>query len=272
MERLSHIAVCAELASYWQRKDLIWALSKRDLFDRYAGQIIGRFWTLLNPLLLLCLYIFVFGYIFPVRLQLSNGLPRDFITYLMAGLIPWLSFTESLMKNCAVLRSNATFVQQLSFPTTILIIKTVVASIMGQLIASIILFVYIILTGGLSLGLLLLPIVLFFQCLAMAGFGLLFAAMGLYFRDLKDILSFYITANFFLIPMIYVPGSVPRIMEIGFSFNPFSYLIWCYQDVFYFGGVSDPKIWVIFALGSALTFVFGLKIYQKLEPRLGDML
>ena len=102
---------------------LTWALAKREITDRYAGQMLGMLWTVGNPLLLMGVYLFIFGVVFRVRIGGTIDLPMGYTTYILSGLIPWFAVSESLNKGCSIITGNSNLVKQVVFPLEILPIK-----------------------------------------------------------------------------------------------------------------------------------------------------
>src|SRR3974390_1178299 len=117
-------------------------LARRDLTDRYEGQILGALWVFGHPLLMFGLYVFVFGYIFVVRTGGSVAMPRDYVIYLMAGLVPWLACADVLNRGVGTILSNAALVRQISFPVEILPVKVVLSAVITELVTLAILLAY----------------------------------------------------------------------------------------------------------------------------------
>lgn len=268
-----HRLVFAEIARLFAaHRYLIWEMAKRDLRDRFAGQFFGMIWAMGHPLFLMTLYVIVFAYIFPVRLGGDATRPRDFTIHLLAGLIPWMTFQEVLATGATVVRSNASLVKQIVFPVEVLPVKSVIASTASQLVATAFLIVYASVKGSLGLTILLWPTLFGSQLLAMFGASYVLAAIGVFFKDVKDIVQIFCAANLFLQPILYVPGQLPRVLEAVFYGNPFSYMAWCYQDVFYYGQLSHPWAWVVFVAGSVGLFYFGFWLFRKMKIGFGDVL
>jgi lipopolysaccharide transport system permease protein len=95
-------------------------LARREVTDRYTGQVLGLLWTILHPLTLILVYVFVFRYVFRVTIGGSGALPFDYTTYLLAGVIPWLGFQDALARSSTVMTANANLVKQVIFPVEIL--------------------------------------------------------------------------------------------------------------------------------------------------------
>jgi len=276
-EKRGHLDALRELVLLLTRhRQLTWEMTKREITDRYAGQVFGTLWAVGHPLLLMALYVFVFGYIFPSRVGRSDELPRNLTTYILAGMIPWLTFSEAMGKASSVIVGHAALVKQVVFPIEILPVKGVLASFLTQLVATSILLVYM---GAAEHAwpatLLLLPVLFFVQLLAMVGVSYVLASVGVYFRDLKDFVQVFVTAGLFLAPILYQPAQlnqVARPFRWVLYANPFSHLVWCYQDAVYFGRLEHPVSWVIVAVLSSGVFYGGYRVFRKLKALFGDAL
>ena len=261
------------LLSIVTRRHLIFELARREISDRYAGQSFSRFWTIGHPLILLGTYVFVFGFIFKARMGGTEDQPFDYTIYLLSGLIPWLTFQESMSKAGSLIVANANVVKQVIFPIEVLPVKSVVSTLMSQ----------VVLLGGLGLLIvtryftlpatwLLLPFLLVLQILAMIGLSFALSAVGAYFRDTKDVVQVFNTVGIYFLPAIYLPGAMPRGFEYLLLLNPFSHLIYCFQDALYFGAISHPYSWVILVVLSLVSFVSGHRLFKRLSTMFGNVL
>ena len=256
-----------------RQRGLILELTRREITDRYAGQAIGAVWAVGHPLFLLALYVFVFGYVFKVRLGVTNQSAADYTTYLMSGLVAWLAFQETMSKACVVVTSNASLVKQVVFPFEILPVKSVLASLVTQAVAIAALTIYVAFSlGRLPAMYLLLPVAIALQLLAMIGIAYVLSALGAYFRDLKDVVQLFATAGVYLIPAFYLPDWVPPMVKPLLYLNPFSYFIWCYQDVLFFGRFAHPWAWVVTPILSIGIFYGGYRLFMRLKPGFGSIL
>jgi lipopolysaccharide transport system permease protein len=265
--------VLADIARlYATHRRLIWELAKRDLRDRFAGQFFGVVWAVGHPLVLTALYVLVFVYIFPGRSGGDAVTPRDLTISILSGLIPWLAFQEVLANSATVIRNNASLVKQIVFPIEVLPVKAVLASTVSQLVATVFLIFYALARGALESTLLLWPLLFGLQLLAMAGACYLLSAIGVFFRDLKDLIQIFCAANLFLQPILYVPDQLPRAFRAVFYANPFSYVVWCYQDAVFVGEIAHPWAWIVYAVGSVVVFYLGFRAFRKMKIGFGDVL
>lgn len=253
------------LKKHWQ---LTIEMTKREINDRYAGQVFGLFWTFGHPLILIFLYVFIFGYVFKSTIE---G-PYDFVVYLLAGLIPWLTFQEVMFKSSVLFINNVNIVKQIIFPVVVLPVKTVLASILTQIILFGLLLIYVFLSGGFpKITYILLPLLVIVQMFAMVGASFLLSSASPFLRDTKDFVQIFATINFFAMPMLYTSVKIPLFKYI-FYFNPFSYMIWCYQDALFFGQFRHPWAWLVFIAMSLLLFIFGYRFFRKIRLMIGNVL
>jgi homopolymeric O-antigen transport system permease protein len=270
----SQTASLVDLAKlYLRHRQLTWEMIKRDITDRYAGQIFGSTWAIGHPFILMAIYTFVFTFIFSSRMGSQADFPLDYTTYLLSGLIPWMSFQESMTRGTTAILSNANLVKQVVFPLEILPVKGIFSSLLTQGVATLFLMTYVVVIyGRLPWTYSLLPLLILFQFLAMTGVCYILSSVGPYFRDLKDIVQVICIACLYGMPVFYLPNWVPGWFKPIFYLNPFSYMVWCFQDVCYFGRFEHPFAWPIFFSLSILSLVFGNRVFGKLKTMFGNIL
>jgi lipopolysaccharide transport system permease protein len=200
-------------------------------------------------------------------------MPLDFTTFLLAGLIPWYVTQEAMGKSATVITQNANLVKQVIFPLEVLPVKTIIASAFTQIVMFVLLLVYVAINyGRVPWTFSLLPVLFFFQMLFLIGIAYMFSATGTYFRDLKDFVQVFCISGVYLMPIFYIPASVPVLFRPFLYINPFSYMVWCYQDLIYFGRFDHPYAWLVFILMSFFSFYIGYKIFSKLKTYFGNVL
>ena len=271
--RISGQALREIVSLLTRHRQLLFAMARREIADRYAGQSLGVLWAVIHPVLIMGVYVFIFAYVIRMKIGGTHELPLDYTTYLLSGLIPWMCLQESMSKASVVMVNNANLVKQVVFPIEVLPVKVVMASIFSMLISLFILIVYVLIKNHyLPMSYVLLPVLLIFQMALMIGINYLLSAIGAYFRDLKDFVQIFNTVGLYLIPIFYLPDQVPRIFRPLLYCNPFSHVIWCYQDVLYFGRFEHRWSWVLcFALAIGM-FLAGYRIFRKLKTMFGNVL
>jgi lipopolysaccharide transport system permease protein len=276
--RPTHLGVFVQLIrTIIGHRQLMWQMAKREIRDRYAGQALGVLWAVGHPILLMGLYVFLFTYVFPSRAQqLNEDMASSTVTYILAALIPWLTFAESMAKGTGTIVNEAGLVKQVVFPIEILPVKSVLATCLSQLVATGILLLYmVILERSLPWLVFLFPVLFALQMLMMVGVSYALSSVGVYFRDMREIVQVFLSAGIFLAPILYPPtliSKLPPTFAMLLSLNPFSHLVWCYQDVFYYGRFEHPLSWFVLILLSPIVFYLGYRIFRKLKLMFGEAL
>lgn len=254
-------------------KDLIVDLAKREVGERYAGQMLGKVWPVMHPLMLMSVYVFIFSVVFKVKIASEYQMPLDYTAYILAGLVPWLAFQEVMSKSSSLIVANSNLVKQVVFPVEVLPIKGVLSAMLPFAVSMAILIAYVLISsGGLLWTYIFLPALVFFQVLLMMGIAFMLSAAGAYFRDMKDLIQVFTIINLYLMPVFYLPMWVPALFKPILYINPFSYMIWCYQDVLYFGSIEHPWAWAVFISGSIFVFLAGFYLFRRLKVVFGDVL
>jgi lipopolysaccharide transport system permease protein len=246
-------------------------LTKREITERYAGQVFGSLWAVGHPLILMAIYVFVFSYVFRTSFGGTPELPRSYTVFLLSGLVPWLAFQEAIAKSPMVVLSNRNLVKQIVFPIEVLPATAALSTIPTAVVSFAFLAIYSLTTTAvLPWTMLLLPVALAAQAAAMAGVAYALSAIGVYFRDLKDFIAVFLSIAIFVHPIIFVPGTLPGWVEYAFYLSPFSYMIWVYQDICFYGAILHPVAWIAFLAGSALTLYAGYRLFRGLRISFGN--
>ncbi|MEM7482372.1 MAG: ABC transporter permease [Acidobacteriota bacterium] len=255
----------------FRHRSLLGTLTVRDLKARYRGSLLGFFWSLVNPLLLLAVYSFVFGYVF--RRPLGSSI-EPYALFLVTGLFPWIWASGSMLEGTLSLASNSGLLRKAVFPIEILPMVSVFANLAHFL------FALPILLGALAVGvamgypiggwsMLLAPLVILLQIPMVAGLALALASLNVHFKDVRDLLSNLLTLLFFLAPILY-PLEAVTIRPLAWVVwaNPFSPFTLAYQQTLFAGTVPGWSLWLHMAVISWLCWVVGAWIFDRLRNTL----
>jgi lipopolysaccharide transport system permease protein len=252
------------VATHWR---LVWVLSKRELSDRYSGHIFGFLWVVGHPLVVLGLYVFVFAFVLKLRVRDAVGLPGDYTAYLLSGLIAWTALQDAAGKSCTAITARANLLKQMLFPPEVLPIQSIVISVLTQLVSAGLLTVYLLKAHGrLPWTYGLLPVLLAFQVILMVGVSFALAACAVFFRDLKDVVSVATLVGLYAVPVLYPLDWVPTPFHLVVVLNPFSHMIWCYQDALVYGSLVHSASWVVFPIFSLGVLIGGARLFRRLKP------
>jgi lipopolysaccharide transport system permease protein len=256
-----------------ERRYLIFELARKQISTEHAGKTFGLFWGVFQPLFLFAVYAFIYGVVFRVKIGGTYELPLDFTTYLLAGLVPWLSFLFLMARSSSLLTGNAHIVKQVIFDLPLLPIGATLAACLPLVVGIGFIGLYtFVANGSIPATYVAIPLLVVVQYLAMLGSAFVLSAVGVFFRDIGDLVQIAGIVLIFLLPIVYLPGSVPEAFQVAVRLNPFSYMVWCYQDVLYFGRFEHPVAWFLFPAGALLLFVGGYRLFRRLRPHYANVL
>lgn len=249
---------------------MIAALTARDLKARYRGSILGYFWSLANPLLLLAVYTLVFTKFFPQQVV------QPYPLFLFSGILPWTFFVAAVLESTNSISSNAGLIKKVMFPAEALPIVVVLSHLVHFALAIPILLAAI--GAFAALGkftvtpmLLLAPVLMLLQTLFIAGVALTVSSASVLFRDLRDIIANLLQLGFFVTPIIYTIDNVQnRGLRALLRVNPMTPFVVAYQDIFFFGrfpSVSDTVLILAYSTASLLT---GFFVFDRLRDTLAE--
>ncbi|MBF0528297.1 MAG: ABC transporter permease [Deltaproteobacteria bacterium] len=264
----------ATIRILYNHRKLALELAKRDLTDRYAGQFLGILWVFVHPIILICIFLFVFAYVFNMKTQGTTlTTPLGYSIYLLSGLLPWMSIQEGLGRSPVSILSNASLVKQVIFPLETLPVKVILSTLPSQIVTISALLLYTLIDSKfISWTYLLLPFLIIGQIFLVTGVGLILSAIGVFFRDLKDFIQVALTVGMYTTPIFYFPESVPKQVKLILYLNPFTYVIQCFQDVCYYGEIAHPRAWGVSIGLTLISFIFGCRVFQRLKVYFGSYL
>ena len=256
----------------WRNRGLIRVMVRRDILGRYRGSFGGAFWTLINPLLLMLTYFFVFGVV--LRSRFGQDQSRSgFALYFLAGMLPWLAFSEAAGRSAGVMLEHRNFVKKLVFAVETLPVNLVAAGLVSELFAVVLFCVFLLVVrGGVPPSVVWLPALLIPQVLFTAGVAWFLAALGVFVRDLGQVMGFVLTIWFFVTPICYPETSLPPAARGVLSKNPIYVLVRGYRAILLENHApAFGALWK-FSLLAILVFVLGHAWFYKLRKSFADMI
>jgi lipopolysaccharide transport system permease protein len=260
------------LRTIWRNRGLIRTMVRRDILGRYRGSFAGVFWTVINPLLLMLTYFFVFGIVLRARFGADQS-RSSFALYYLAGMLPWLAFSEAAGRSAGVLLEHRNFIKKLVFAVETLPVNLVVSGLVSEFFA-ILLFCGFLLAarGAVPFSMVWLPALLIPQILFTAGVSWFLAALGVFLRDLGQFIGFLLTLWFFLTPICYPESSLPAEFLPLFSKNPIYVLVRGYRAIFLENRAPDfGPLWKLWLLAGAV-FILGHAWFYKLRKTFPDII
>lgn len=215
---------------------LVVQMAERDVAKRYRGSFAGLFWSFFNPLLLLVIYTFVFGVIFRARWDARVAGHFQYAIVLFAGLNISTMFTECANKATTLIEENPSYVKRIVFPLETLAWSTLGAALFHLLISTLaLLALLLIVKHSIPWTVILFPVVALCYVPFIAGTVWLLASLGVFFRDLRQLVSILASALMFLAPILYPMSMIPGKWRFLLYLNPLTVIAMASQNVLFFG-------------------------------------
>lgn len=243
----------------------------RDIRGRFAGTAGGMLWSLLNPLVTILVYIFIFGNVIRIPLTVQETGTDRFAVYFFTGFFPWLFLSESLSRSAGVLLENANLITKVVFPVELLPMGTVCSVFLINGTGALITLIYMGAIGYFHFTWLMLlffiPVYLTFIC----GLSFLIAAISVFIRDMREILGIILMVWFYAVPIIYPISMVPESIRDLVIWNPVTRFVFLYRELILLHRIH----WMLFVeitLISLLIYGIGSWFFMRAKSAFGDVL
>lgn len=262
-----------QFLSIYNNRQLLWALIKRDIIGRYKGAIMGLMWSFFNPLVMLAVYTFVFGEIFKSRWVSDVGSKASFALVLFCGLLVFNLFAECVTKAPLLIVSNVNYVKKVVFPLEILPIVVYGAAFFHLCIGFVVwLIFYMLLLGSPKFTMIFFPLILLPVSFFALGVSWFLASLGVYLRDIGQVIGVATSALVFLSPIFYPISSLPPDYQMLMYANPLTWVIETARDVLMWGKQPDWYQLGQMTLVSLLVAWAGFVWFQNTRKGFADVL
>lgn len=254
-------------------KNLILALARQDLVDRYSGSVLGALWATLLPLSFILIYILIFSQIMQAKLGGFEGDRYAYSVYLIGGILVWNAFSATMLRTATLFEEKRGLIKKVSLSLPHLPIAVVVGSSITFVISLAIFIVFLVLIGRpLSWSLLIIfPVFLTTQILAY-GLGLLTAVFIPFFKDLKEFFPILVQIWFWFTPIVYPVSILSENLQNWLVLNPVAIPVSMVQNALLSGTCSSIWPLVYTAAGASFVVASALWLLHKLEKDIRDLL
>ena len=250
----------------YQYREFLKTSIRKEFRGKYKKSFLGVLWSFINPLLQLLVYALVFPFI--MRVQVEN-----YTMFLVVTLIPWNFFNATVCQSTSTIIASSGIIKKVYFPREIIPISVVTAETVNFLISTIIILGFVIFNGlGISKYILFYPIILIAQYLIILAIAFIISSVCVYLRDLQHFIGIALQLLFYAAPIVYSPSSIPENYQWILKYNPMTYIINAYRDIFYNQTMIDLKhILIVLGIG-AVGCVVGYFIFSKLQKGFAEQL
>lgn len=250
---------------YIYYRDLIRVLVSKELKLRYKNTILGYAWSVLHPLAFALVYFFVFKIV--MRIQMEN-----YALFIITGLFPWQWFNNSVNASNFFFLGNSSLIKKVKFPRSFLVLTGVLNDLIHFVATIPVIVIFMLMYRKYPSGqwFYQLPLLVLVQFGFTYGVSLFVATCNLFFRDLERITNIFTMLWFFLTPIIFPIEMIPERYRWFLIFNPMASLIASWRKVFLEGTLP----WDLLTAASCFTvlaFIFGSRVYKKLEWRFAEI-
>lgn len=273
-----------ELRELYRYRELLWTLVLRELRVRYKNSYLGFFWSLIVPLVTVAVLTIVFK-------RVMGMVIPNYSAYVLAAFLPWMYFQTALLDSSQSVLAQIQLVKKVYFPREVLPLAAVLANLIHFVLALLVFFVYLLgyVRAPLMPSVALLPVLVFFQTLLIAGLSLVISCLNVFYEDTKYIVSIGLQLMFYLVPVIYFSEQVyhaqlasPELQHwiyLVYHLNPIAMLMTAYRKILLppitvqqVGAmqkqtfVSLPMDWGLLAVAcivSLVIFVLGYAFFNK---------
>ena len=260
-------------ASLWRHRALVAMLAKREALGRYRGSSLGILWSFVHPVLMLAVYTFVFSGVFKARWTGGGGSKTEYALVLFAGLLVFTLFAECLNRAPSLILANVNYVKKVAFPLEILPWVAFGSALFHFLISlTVWLVFYIFLFGTPPVTAVLLPVVMIPLALIVLGFSWFLAALGVYVRDVSQVVGVATSALVFLSPIFYPLTALPDTIRPLLYLNPLTLAVEQVRDVLIWGKLPDWFSFGTFTGIGVIVACLGFAFFQKTRRGFADVL
>jgi len=256
----------------WRHRSLIDRLTRREIAAKYRGAILGPLWSLLTPLMMLAVYTFLFSVVFQSRWGTGSSGHGEFALLFFSGMIIFTIFSEPVMRAPTLMLENVSYIKKVVFPLEILPWTCLGVALFNGAVSFLVLAVFYLLVFGLPpVTALLLPLVLLPLGLATLGVTWFLASVGVFLRDVRQLVGAVTTALMFLSPIFYPVTAVPDSYRWLLYLNPLTITLEASKDVLFWGRVPDPGSWAGDLLAGWLIAWAGYVWFMKTRKAFADV-
>ena len=249
---------------------LLLRLAKRDLETRYRGSVFGGLWVVVQPLVMLVVFTFLFSVVFPSRWGGGTG---NFALQLYTGLLIYGLFSEVVLRAPTLFMENASYVKKVVFPLEVLPWVSALVATVNALVGAVLLLGFSIALMGLPPATALLaPVVIAPLVVLSIGLAFVLASLGVFIRDLRHVVPVLSQALMFFGPVLYPASALPDWLRPYLFLNPITLVIEELRAVLFDGRLPDWPALGLYGLVALLVLLLGSALFRRLRPAFADVM
>jgi ABC-type polysaccharide/polyol phosphate export permease len=252
------------LRTLYDYRNLIWTLAWGDFKQRYKNSVLGYFWSLLEPLLMLVVLYVVFSNLMRIQVEYYQ-------LFLLLGIILWNFLSRATSMGLNAILGKPSMVQKIYFPREILVLSSCITALLMSIFESLVFIAFMaVFQVPLSANLIYVPLILVLLFLVSLGLSLALAALNVFYRDVQFIWAVILQAGFFATPILYPVTIFPESLRDIFLLNPMAHIIISARDTIIYSTPAAAGSLLYAGIVSAITLIIGYIIFAHYEPRFAE--
>jgi lipopolysaccharide transport system permease protein len=257
----------------WQQREILYQFVLRDIHARYRQSFLGLLWLVITPLLTLAVYTLVFRFIFQSRWDMGDAGTMAFAFRLFVGLSLFSFFSECLMRAPRLIVDQPNLVKKVVFPLPLLIWTQAITALVQLLLALLLLFVGLwIDSGKVPWGIFGAPLIIIPVFYLILGIAWALAALGVYLRDLQQVIGLTLSLLLFLTPIFYPLSARPATWQEWMQWNLLAYWIETLRLFVFSTNWPEPAHYLLMCCISMTIAALGALIFHKVQEGFADVL
>ncbi|MGR2768016.1 ABC transporter permease [Photobacterium ganghwense] len=260
--------------SFTKNKSLIFNLVKRDITSKYKGSMLGLLWAVFTPVFMLAVYTFVFSVVFNTKWgEGATGNKGEFALLLFSGLIIFNYFSEVVNRAPSLILSHSNYVKKVVFPLEVLPWVSALSALFNFFTSLLVWIVFYLYINGLPhITAIELPLILIPLVLLVLGISWFLSALGVYLRDIGQLIGIALTMVMFLSPIFYPLSALPIEYRSYLELNPIAPLIEAIRNIMYLGQSLNMIDYIFYTVYSFVIALLGFVFFQKTRKGFADVL
>lgn len=245
----------------FQYRELLRNLIYKEMKVTYCASLFGLFWSMLIPFANMVIFWVVFGIIFKSNL-------KDFVIYLISGILPWNLFSSAITNSTHTIISNGKLIKKIYFPRTILPAANIGFQLVLFGMALIVFFGFnLVIRKHISVSFLAYPVVTLLFLFFTLGVAFVVSSLTTFYRDIRQVVEIGLAVLFWMTPIVYDFETLSPKMKLIVSLNPITHFIKVFHDIAYWENFSQATDWLLCIILAGTIFGLGLFIFKSLEYR-----
>jgi lipopolysaccharide transport system permease protein len=247
---------------------LLVSITRVELAKRHAGSVLGITWVVLQPALLLSVYLFIYMVVFKMRFEGMSSF--GYVLYVFCGLVPYLGFMEALTTGGLSIKQNIHLVKNVMLPIELIPVRAVLVGMASQFVSIGLVLLLVGASGSLSWHVLWLPVVVGLQILWLSGLTWILSSLTVALPDITYFVNLFVFMLMFISPIGIKPEMIPNQWRWVLYLNPIYYLTEMYRDSMLYGRQPSPVVAGVYVLMCVGSFALGAAFFERFKAVLAD--